>query len=70
MPEDAEAGLAEALCRTGARTVFDLSDAPVLSNVQRCRMASIALWRGATYRGADFTFTGRRWCSGAPAMRL
>ncbi|MWA08228.1 2,3-diphosphoglycerate synthetase [Streptomyces sp. BA2] len=56
-PEDAEAGLAEALSRTGAGTVFDLSDAPVLSNARRCRMASIALWQRATYRGADFTFT-------------
>lgn len=53
----AEAALAEAIPRVGAGRVFDLSDEPVLDNVRRCRMASVALWRGATYTGADFQFT-------------
>jgi len=36
--------------------VVDLSDEPVLGYVARCRLASIALWCGATYAGADFEF--------------
>jgi cyclic 2,3-diphosphoglycerate synthetase len=36
--------------------VVDVSDEPVLGYVARCRLASIALWCGATYTGADFTF--------------
>ena len=54
---DAEQALAVAIPTTGARRVFDLSDEPVLGNVRRCRLASVALWRGASYTGADFRFT-------------
>jgi cyclic 2,3-diphosphoglycerate synthetase len=54
---DAEAALAAAIPRTGAGRVFDLSDEPVLGNERRCRLASVALWRGASYAGADFRFT-------------
>jgi cyclic 2,3-diphosphoglycerate synthase len=53
----AEAALAEAIPRVGAARVIDLSDEPVLGNRRRCRLASVALWRGAAYAGADFQFT-------------
>jgi cyclic 2,3-diphosphoglycerate synthetase len=56
-PGDPEAALAEAIPRVGASRVLDVSDEPVLGNVRRCRLASIALWRGASYVGADFQFT-------------
>ncbi len=55
--EDPEADLAAAIDRTGAGRVIDLSDEPVLGYVARCRLASVALWKGAAYQGADFTFT-------------
>lgn len=55
--DDPEAALAEAIDRHGATSVFDLSDEPVLGYVARCRMASVALWKGASYRGADFLLT-------------
>jgi cyclic 2,3-diphosphoglycerate synthetase len=55
--EDPEAALAAALPRTGAGRVIDLSDEPVLGYLPRCRLASVALWRGAEYVGADFAFT-------------
>src|SRR5712691_10272934 len=54
---DPEAGLMALLQRTGASRVVDLSDEPVLGYVARTRLASIALWCGASYHGADFTFT-------------
>lgn len=54
--DDREAGLARALDQTEARLVIDISDEPVMDYATRCRMASIALWKGATYRGADFQF--------------
>jgi cyclic 2,3-diphosphoglycerate synthetase len=53
---DAEAALADAIPRVGAGRVIDLSDEPVLGSVRRCRLASVALWRGASYVGADFHF--------------
>src|SRR5207302_6884351 len=56
-PESALAGLVDLINATGVRRVLDLSDDPVLGYRQRCRMASVALWSGATYIGADFTFT-------------
>jgi cyclic 2,3-diphosphoglycerate synthetase len=55
--DDPEAALAAAIPRVGAGRVLDLSDEPVLGNVARCRLASVALWRGASYAGADFRFT-------------
>jgi cyclic 2,3-diphosphoglycerate synthetase len=51
-----EADLRRALARTGARVVLDLSDEPVLGYVERFRLVSEALARGASYRGADFYF--------------
>lgn len=54
---DPERYLAAAIERTGATRVIDLSDDPVLGYVERCRMASIALWKGAEYAGADFIFS-------------
>ena len=51
-----EAALVALLRRSGARRVIDLSDEPVLGNSARTRMASVALWCGATYQGADFCF--------------
>jgi cyclic 2,3-diphosphoglycerate synthetase len=54
---DREAGLAELIRATGATRVVDLSDEPVLGYTDRCRMASVALWCGAGYVGADFAFT-------------
>jgi cyclic 2,3-diphosphoglycerate synthetase len=56
-PESALAVLVDLIAATGARRVLDLSDDPVLGYRQRCRMASVALWCGATYLGADFAFT-------------
>lgn len=47
--------LREALDRFEPAVVFDLSDAPVVDTGLRFRLASLALSRGATYRGADFT---------------
>jgi cyclic 2,3-diphosphoglycerate synthetase len=56
-PLDPELGLADAIDRTGVRLVIDVSDDPVLSYTERCRLASVALWKGAEYSGPDFTFT-------------
>ncbi|MGH2720312.1 MAG: 2,3-diphosphoglycerate synthetase, partial [Actinomycetota bacterium] len=69
---DAERALAAAISATGARRVFDLSDEPVLDNVRRCRLASVALWRGASYTGADFRFTPppRPPVGGVPAVSV
>src|SRR5205085_1282049 len=56
-PESALGELVGLIRATGAQRVLDLSDEPVLGYTQRCRMASVALWAGATYVGADFSFT-------------
>lgn len=56
-PQAAEAALAQLIDRTGVQRVVDLSDEPVLGYRARTRMASVALWRGACYEGADFRFT-------------
>lgn len=56
-PGGAEAALASLLGRTGLNRVVDLSDDPVLDYVARMRLASVALWCGASYEGADFRFT-------------
>jgi len=55
--DDREAALARAIGRTGVELVIDMSDEPVLGYVERCRLASVALWKGAVYKGADFEFT-------------
>ena len=57
IPGGAEAALVDLIGRTGVRRVIDLSDEPVLGYSHRTRMASVALWCGATYSGADFVFT-------------
>lgn len=54
---DPEKALADLLSGGSYEVVYDLSDEPVLGYEARSRMASIALWSGAEYRGADFTFT-------------
>jgi cyclic 2,3-diphosphoglycerate synthetase len=55
--DDPERALLEAIASTGARRVIDLSDEPVMTYKTRCRLASIALWRSASYRGPDFEFS-------------
>ncbi|MEO7803397.1 MAG: 2,3-diphosphoglycerate synthetase [Actinomycetota bacterium] len=55
--EDREIALAAAIETHHATRVLDLSDEPVLGYVARCRMASVALFKGAAYVGADFLFT-------------
>lgn len=45
-----------ALAQTGATTVVDLSDVPVLSAEDRLRLANRIIACGATYEGADFSF--------------
>jgi cyclic 2,3-diphosphoglycerate synthetase len=52
--------LEEALAATGATHVVDLCDEPVLGPPQRMRMVSRALACGASYEGADFSFTPPR----------
>jgi cyclic 2,3-diphosphoglycerate synthetase len=52
--EDASGALVEALDRWAPVCVLDLADEPVLRPPDRFRLASIALSRGAIYRGADF----------------
>jgi len=37
-------------------TILDLSDAPVIDENRRLRLAAVALARGVPYRGADFRF--------------
>lgn len=54
---DPEPALAAAIERHGASRVTDLSDEPVLGYVERSRLASVALWKGAAYAGAGFEFT-------------
>jgi cyclic 2,3-diphosphoglycerate synthetase len=54
--EDTEVKLAAAIDRYGVTRVIDLSDEPILGYERRSRLASVALWKRATYEGADFTF--------------
>ena len=54
---DPEVSLADALDRHGVSKVIDISDEPVLGYEKRSRLASISLWKGASYQGADFAFT-------------
>lgn len=53
---DREVALVDLISTTGVSRVIDLSDEPVLGYTDRCRMASLALWCGADYVGADFSF--------------
>ena len=43
--------------------VLDLSDEPVLGYRERMVMASVALWKGVAYMGADFRFDPPLWGS-------
>jgi cyclic 2,3-diphosphoglycerate synthase len=65
-----ERALAEAIDRVGAALVNDLSDEPVLSYRKRTRLISIALWKGADYRGSDFYFKSPDRSVGAGAASL
>ncbi len=56
-PSDPAEGLEEALCELGPRAVVDLSDEPVMGQRLRLRLVSLTLRSGASYFGADFTFT-------------
>lgn len=49
--------LRTAIARYAPQAVIDLSDEPVVSSIDRFRLASIALGAGVSYRGADFLFT-------------
>jgi len=49
--------LALVLADTGARTVIDVSDEPVLGYRERFQLISVALSWGARYVGADFEFS-------------
>ena len=49
--------LALTLADTGARTVIDVSDEPVLGYRERFQLISVALSWGARYVGADFEFS-------------
>ncbi|MCA1840692.1 MAG: 2,3-diphosphoglycerate synthetase [Actinobacteria bacterium] len=53
---DPERTLASVIDRSSCRHVYDLSDEPVLGYVQRSRLASVALWKGALYEGPGFRF--------------
>lgn len=55
-----ERTLAEAIARFGPDAVIDLSDEPVVSTLDRFRLASVALLRGVGYQGADFAFSPPR----------
>lgn len=70
--EEPEAALAGLIRRTGVRRVIDLSDEPVLGYSARTRMASVALWCGATYEGPDFRFAPppRRLRPHAPSLAV
>ena len=57
--DDAEGALAAVIERTDCRHVFDLSDEPVLGYLARSRLASVALFKGATYEGPGFRFDPR-----------
>lgn len=53
--DEPERALASAIDRVSARRVIDVSDDPVVDYRLRCRLASVALWKGAEYTGADFS---------------
>jgi cyclic 2,3-diphosphoglycerate synthetase len=52
--QDREATLVEAVRRLRPDAVVDLSDEPVVSSVDRFRLAGLVLGQGVPYRGADF----------------
>ncbi|CAN5593366.1 cyclic 2,3-diphosphoglycerate synthase [soil metagenome] len=53
---DAREVLDRALMEHDAEAVIDLSDEPVLDYRRRLELASLTLYRGVTYEGADFHF--------------
>ncbi|MGH2733960.1 MAG: 2,3-diphosphoglycerate synthetase, partial [Actinomycetota bacterium] len=55
--DDARSVLDRALEQLRPDAVLDLSDEPVLDYRRRHELASVALWRGVPYEGADFRFT-------------
>lgn len=55
--EDYITALVRALKENDVSEVVDLSDEPVLNYEDRFRIASLCMFHGVTYRGADFTFT-------------
>ncbi|MDO9173595.1 MAG: 2,3-diphosphoglycerate synthetase, partial [Actinomycetota bacterium] len=55
----AGAALREAIGAFAPDVAIDLSDEPVISSAGRFELASIALERGVSYRGADFAFEPR-----------
>lgn len=54
---DQQATLDAAIVRFSPEAVLDLSDEPVLDYRKRHRLISVALARGVSYEGADFTFS-------------
>ncbi len=54
---DAAATLADAIDELAPDEVVDVSDEPVLDYRRRHELASVALWFGVPYRGADFSFS-------------
>lgn len=52
--EDLEQALGHAIDEWKPEAILDLTDQPVLSSEDRFRLASIAIVRGVSYRGADF----------------
>jgi len=52
--ESVDDAVVEALRRFAPASVVDLTDEPILRPADRLRLASIALFHGARYRGADF----------------
>ena len=64
--------LARALADTGARTVIDVSDEPVLGYRERFQLISVAMSWGARYVGADFEFSPQplERLSGKPSLAI
>ena len=52
--------LADVLSSKRVSEVVDLSDEPVVDYETRFRIASLCLWHGVVYRGADFEFRPRQ----------
>ena len=61
---DAVQALVTAVDHVHPEAILDLSDEPVLGYRERMTMASVALWKGVVYMGADFRFDPPIW--GAP----
>jgi cyclic 2,3-diphosphoglycerate synthetase len=59
--EDVALGLTHAIDAWKPDAILDLTDEPVLSPEQRFRLASLAIARGVSYRGADFELHARNY---------